>query len=97
MTATNAGTYQCTGQVVLTNVTASQWVLLRIVRYNSSNVSQETVCGNVISNAGTNVRINVTGKTVMASGDYIKLQVQVQTDTSVDFSTDSWLEIQRVG
>jgi hypothetical protein len=98
MTVTNAGYYEAKGQIVLTNLLAGQWVLCRIQRYNSSNVVQETVCGMISSNpAVTTIRVNCSGECNMAAGDYVKLSAQVQSDTSADISTDSWLSIRRIG
>jgi len=98
MTVTNAGYYQCTAQLELANVAAAGWVSVRIARYNSSAVLQETLGYEVTeSSVAITARLNVTGVGNFASGDFLRALVQTRTDTSTDITTGSYLEIRRIG
>jgi hypothetical protein len=98
LTTANAGYYQVIGHLQLANVASGNWVQLAIERLNSSGVLQENIALLTVELTATiSYFLNVVGTALFASGDYARLRVQVESDTSVDIQTNSYLEIRRVG
>lgn len=97
LTVTNAGYYEVRGQLRLDNVTGSNWILMSLDRYNSSNAFQETLARALTSTANTSPSVNASGIGNFAASDYVVMTIQVASDTSVDINTVTYLEIRRVG
>lgn len=97
MTANNAGYYTCGGEIVLTSITADTWFYVEIDRFNSGGTLQETVCVQYSSVPTlTGVWANCSGIVHMNAGDYCKLFAQIQSNTSITITTDSWFSMTRI-
>lgn len=93
-----AGYYQCTAQLVLSNVATGNAVILQARRHNSSDVFQEIIAKEIVEISVTGeIAINITGTALFASGDFAAMAITVETDNSVDISTETYWEIRRVG
>lgn len=97
LTVTNAGHYECKGQLNLGNTATGSWVIIEIARYNSSAVKQETLAMQMTEiSAAATVRVNVSSTGSFASGDFLRMNIQTESDPSTDISADSWLEIRLI-
>lgn len=99
LTCTAAGRYDLEASACLSNINASDFVRLSIIRYNSSAVLQEETAGLTVevSSVAVSPRLNVTAFGVaVAAGDFFRAFLQVEADTSIDFVYAKFA-IRRVG
>lgn len=98
LTPPAAGYYQCTAQLELANTGTGNFVTLVIHRYNSGGVTQEVIASQTVEISVTGTyNLNVTGTGSFTVGDYAMVKVLVESDTSTDITTASYLEIRRIG
>lgn len=98
ITMAASGYYQCTLQMNVANNNSASWFFVQIRRFNSSSVQQENIAASIAEISATpNSRTQVTGISNFSSGDYVIADLQVESDTSTDITTDSWMECHRVG
>lgn len=98
LTPPAAGKYMVSGYAELANVASGNWVRVVLSRYNSSNAYQEDIIVQQIELTITGTfQFSATGITHFNSGDYAKMNLQTETDTSVDITTNTHFAIWRIG
>lgn len=98
LTVTTGGYYLVIGNLDLQNVATGNWCRLYIERRNSAATLIEIVGNGIteISATGT-YEMNVSAVSAMNAGDYFRLVVQVESDTSADIGTETCLTVMKVG
>lgn len=96
MTVPAAGRYAVRANVRLDNTTSADFIGIQVNRYNSSDVFQENLARMACEGGNTAEYINVSGSGTFASGDFARVLVNVESDTSVDINTTSYFEIWRL-
>ena len=98
LTSANAGYYHLAAQITLNNVATGSFIIAVIRRYNSAGTLQEAIAAKHCEISATgDLYTNLSGSANFASGDFARLFILSETDTSVDITTDTWFDINRIG